>query len=160
MADLKQTPRHVAWHYTSGTHANGILREGLIRLEIGQTAKREKPAVWFTSSPIFEPTALAAIQKPDGSIHQFTSPAEQARLTGGLVRFGVAAKRLHTYSDWTEKSRCPALMQQALEAVAIRAGSNPSQDWLVSFKPVKADAWVAIEHSADGLTWLPLEAAA
>ena len=146
----------IAWHYTCGVHAESIRREGRIRLEVGHTAKGERPAAWFTTSPAFEPTALSAIQMPDGSVHQISSPSEQARLTGGLFRFGVAASRLHRCSAWSEMSGCPALMQRAMENIAIRSGSDPWRDWRVSFKAVKAAAWIAVEQSADGLTWEPM----
>jgi hypothetical protein len=146
----------IAWHYTTGLKAQHIFNDARLKLETGPVSSGERPALWFTASDAFEPTAFQAIQRPDGTTHEITTVAEQAAVGQGLVRIAVRTNRLHPYSAWVEKSGVHPLMQMGMELAAGKAGSNTA-DWWVSFKTIKAEAWERIEVSADGSTWSELD---
>ena len=109
-------------------------------------------SVWFTTADHFERTALGAWKNPNGTVYNFKTPEEMAEHTDDLVRIGIDPKRLKSYAYWVEI--LPELVE-SLEAIAIEAGSNPKADWLVSFKPIQQNAWLAIETSDDDEVWTP-----
>ena len=43
------------YHYTKGCHLAKIVDEGIIRTSKTLVEKKEKPAVWLTTSPEWEP---------------------------------------------------------------------------------------------------------
>lgn len=152
---MARTPA-LAWHYTTGLKAQHIFSDARLKLETGPISKGERPAVWFTTSESFEPTAFQAIHRPDGTVHDITTALEQAAVGQALVRIAVRTNRLHPYSVWAEKSGVHPLMRMGMELAAGKAGSNTA-DWWVSFKTLKSEAWERIEISADGITWSELD---
>ena len=154
MTTTNSKPR-IAWHYTTGLRLAQILESKRLNLETGIMVNGSRRSVWFTTADQFERTALGAWKNPNGTVYNFKTPAEMAENTDGLVRIGIDPKRLKSYAYWVENSKTSEQMIDALETIALHAGSNPKADWLVSFKPIQQSAWLAIETSKDDEVWTP-----
>ena len=133
----------LAWHYTIGVLLAEIESSGVIRPATEFVDKRERPVVWFTTRDTFEPTAVKMLRRPDGTLRSL-SVEETERLGRGLFRIGVDPGGLLTWNEWRKRSRVRPVMADALEKVARDQGSDVTE-WLVSFKPVPAPAWEAVE---------------
>lgn len=115
----------IAWHYSKVFHLLRILNAEILNTTCAWDG-REKPALWFTTSPDFEPTA---------------SPGDEVLYsTGGAMRFGYFANRLRTYDEWVRRCGLPRDVVELLERTAVDMGSNPRRDWLVSFHPIPVRA--------------------
>jgi hypothetical protein len=54
------------WHYTVRDRLRRIFGDGLIRPSTALVPAGEKPAVWFSANPDWEPSANKAIRLPTG----------------------------------------------------------------------------------------------
>jgi hypothetical protein len=101
------------WHYTTGTCFLQITEEGYIQPATAYIAPGERPIVWFSTNPIWEPTACKGVPVPGGLSRTgtFEETYERGR---GLVRFGVAASTApHAFRALVSKAVCPASMRRA-----------------------------------------------
>ena len=82
-------PTEMRWHYTTGTCFLQIVAEGAIRPSTAYVPRGERSIVWFSTNPVWEPSACKGIAMP-GRLPR-TATFEELRERGrGLVRFGVA----------------------------------------------------------------------
>ena len=142
------SPPTLAWHYTTMLRFGAIDKSKRINRANSYIEKGERAAVWFTTDDEFEPTALLM----QGG--RALTLEEQSKITSA-VRIGVKLDRLQGYKTWKQRSKCSRNMQRILEKVAIEQGSNPHQDWHISFTPVTWMDWECIEVSQDGHNWTP-----
>lgn len=180
----KHRPREtqrIVWHYTSGRNLEKILRAGEL-LPAGKH-RGEKPAVWFTARQDWDPaTALAVDADPDlqrisvegarirqqhGEAAQYAylySMAERIapEVVGYLARIGVAPETAPYTWDDIKRMRGvrPSVIRQ-VESDDRARGSNPA-DWRISFEPVPASKWIAVEvrsgRKGTDNEWRPLRA--
>lgn len=68
-----------------------IIMDGVIRPATACIPANERPIVWFSTHPHWEPTATKAIRFGDRTIRKATFE-EMARLAGGRARIGVASE--------------------------------------------------------------------
>jgi len=166
--------RRIAWHYTTGKHAKGILATGRIQPLGGNLDPGESAVVWFTLSETFEPTAnklrcrdgfdceqeywkliqAGRCDPFDLSYDRRELPEpfflrtldELAEEEEWLVRFGVDADSwpLKTFDEWSRDAGVRGRMVRALRDAGSREGSNPDRDWLASFRCVPQTAWHSI----------------
>jgi hypothetical protein len=73
----------VIYHFTTGLKLRSIINSGAIKPSIAKIEPHEKPVVWFSTSPEWEPTATK-VPIP-GMQGQITT----AQAQGGLVRITV-----------------------------------------------------------------------
>src|SRR5262245_34334142 len=71
------------WHYTTYDRLLRILGDGMIRPATAHVPEGERPVVWFSFHPFWEPTATKGIV-----IGGVTRDATEEEM-GGLVRIGV-----------------------------------------------------------------------
>ena len=128
------------WHYTTGQRWLLIEQSGYIRPATAYVPKGEKPAVWFSSLPDWEPTATT--MKADGSGR---TPAEIDLHLGGHWRIEVAPETApHSWDAYRRISGVIPRLADGLEAIARESGSAP-QLWWVSFRPVPRHLWLTVE---------------
>ena len=135
--------KSLAWHYTVGVWFAKIESAGVLRPATEFVEKRERPVVWFTTRDTFEPTAVKLWRRPDGTLERL-SVEETERRGRGLFRIGIEPDGLSTWDEWRKHSRVRPTVADALERVAEDQGSDVSE-WLVSFRPVPARDWKAVE---------------
>jgi len=134
----------ILWHYTTFKSIESILIDkNIMPATDFVDAKREKPAVWFSSNQYYEETARRGI-KEDNQVRRATFE-EMTQAEGGLARVGVKPEMApHTWEDFKRTSGIPRRVATALEEVAAQEGANP-EEWRASFEPVPKEQWVAVE---------------
>jgi hypothetical protein len=53
----------LAWHYTTGSNALLIFESGVLRPTSLYVAPPEKPVLWFSTTPYWEPTASKKVAR-------------------------------------------------------------------------------------------------
>jgi hypothetical protein len=143
------------WHYTTGENFRAILESREIRPATLYVPKDEKPVVWFSTNPGWEPTATKGI------IDEFTGQRRNAtfqemnELAQGLVRIAVEDSAApHGWEAFKRLSGIRPRFARGLYRVAIGEGAKPSQ-WFASFEPVPISRWLAVElWTPEG--WVPM----
>ncbi|XKH61911.1 hypothetical protein LG290_16620 (plasmid) [Halomonas sediminis] len=113
----------------------------------------ERPLVWFSSHPFWEPTAT----KPRKVGSMIVSQTfEEYRDGYGLVRFSLPANdsRLINWRKACKYAGISKRDRQAMETAGKKAGGNPSQ-WFALAGPLPLDQ-VYIEY-LNGNSWEPAQ---
>src|SRR5262245_31920443 len=92
------------WHYTTGEKIGLILKEGMIR-QSPNVCGSERPAVWFSSNPVWEVTSRKGRFDPiTGQIRQLEMD-EHLVYCGGLFRIAIAPETApHDWHEFREMS--------------------------------------------------------
>jgi hypothetical protein len=142
------------WHYTTATKFREIARSGELRPATAYIAPGERPAVWFSTRQLWEPTAAKAFQTPDGSSRLLDMKGMHEH--AGLVRLGVTrASAPYGWREFVEQSGVPKAMALAMAKAGRRMGADPG-DWYVSFDPIVEARWAAIQEWT-GSKWTRVE---
>ena len=147
------------WHYTTGHRFVEIVRSGEIIPATANVPAHERPVVWFSTDPHWEPTANKALKdNNDGSIRDL-SREETATHDGGLVRIEVGPETApYRWADYKRMSGIFAAEAAGLVKAARRAGSDPCH-WRVSFESVPRAKWIGVQVWFKG-QWISSEEAA
>lgn len=131
------------WHYTVGVRLRSILRDKLIKPATAGVPAGERPVVWFTTNPEWEPTANKGVVRYGKTV--WLTRAETEAEGGGLFRIEVAPETAPY--GWEEFKRLSGITEREEKRLARRAREWGSDyhDWRVSFEPVGADKWARIE---------------
>lgn len=141
------------WHYTAVERLRRILQDGEIRPATQGIPKKQKPAVWFSSNPVWEPSANRLWQDLDGRVVRLSKDQTHV-LGGGLARIGVAPDTApHDWKAYKRLSGISTARAKAIYEEAIRAGARPGE-WLASFDAVGRAKWLSVEVW-DGDRWVP-----
>lgn len=139
------------WHYTVGIYVLPIVAAGKIARAKTGVPRGERPAVWFSSRPTWEPTATKGAIV-DGQRREMTI-SEMVEHAGGLVRLEVdVAVVRHTWADHQRIGQVDPRMATYLEAAAREHGADP-RDWRVSYRDVPLGKVLSVEASDDGQAW-------
>ncbi|WP_396623199.1 hypothetical protein [Marinobacter sp. W-8] len=121
------------YHYTSqAQHLPQILDSGAL---IGRADfENEKPLVWFSLNPNWEPTATKPVRE-HGVLTQLT-PSEYRRRFG-MARLSLPADdpRLMDWRAACKYAGIPTRDRKAMEAVGKQAGGNPKH-WFAAPGPI------------------------
>jgi hypothetical protein len=125
------------------THAQleAILASGkpaYVQVPIG-----ERPAVWFSSRPTWEPTATKGVIDSRTGRRRTATAAEMLR--AGLVRIGVDASGLSTWLEHRQTGGISKADARQLVVAAKQVGANPG-DWYVHYGPVAIQWWVRVQR--------------
>ena len=136
------------FHYTVAEHYNAIVRPATEGVAPG-----ERPAVWFSIHPQWEPTATKALRdRKTGTVHRATWK-EMRRY--GPIRIEVGPEAAsHSWEDYLRLSGASVATARGLEQAAKNWGANAFQ-WRVSFDPVPTEKWLAVEQWS-GTGWKPI----
>ena len=137
----------IAWHYTIGHRFVQIVEDGFLRPTGAHIASGEKPVLWFSLHPTFEPTARKAIR--EGGKVRTLSMDETRELGGNLVRFGVLLAGLLVGENLRKRARIHPMMWQALARVGRQQGADPAQ-WAGSLTPVAVHDCIVEVMGAEG----------
>lgn len=147
----------ILWHYTTiETRLPAILRTGFLMPATDGVPQGERPVVWFSRQPEWEPTAC---KRWDWRKKRGRSLDEIAHGHGGLARFGVdPSVAPHDWEAFRQLSGISAAAANGLRE-SIRSGlyagtGAKSSDWYVSFEPVPVEL-CTIEVYLESLGWVP-----
>jgi hypothetical protein len=123
-----RSPRTLfAWHYTTGNKFQLIKNERLLRPSgIGVFAP-ERPVLWFSTNPVFEPSAMKTRlvngKRQALTLHQLYD------LGGGIVRFGCPLHRLKHGPDLRKSAKMSGAIWNALVSAGKRMGGDSAEWW-------------------------------
>jgi len=144
---------HLCWHYTVGLKMEQILRSGVLLPATAGVPDWERPAVWFSTNRVWEQTANKMYFDARGVRHLGTKQTTE-KYAHGLYRIGVAKETApHDWATFRKLSGIKRMQARLLEKSARKAGAS-SEQWRVSFEPVPASMWVAVERW-NGAAWVP-----
>lgn len=140
------------WHYTVVERLQRILHEGELRPSSVGVPKKEKPALWFSSNPLWEPTANRLWKDIDGRVVRLSKDQTHV-LGGGLARIGVAAEVApHDWKSYKKASGITTDRAKRIYDEAIRIGARPGE-WFAALEAVGSRQWLSVEVW-DGETWV------
>lgn len=140
------------FHYTTASRLERILVSGFIRPADAFIGKGERPAVWCTYRPEFEPTAIPMIAGKDGKPQALTFD-EMLRIESPIrIEVRIACAPLD-WRQWRKLSGVKPRVARELEEDALKQGSYV-RDWRMSFEPVHQDQWIVGEFYT-GSEWRP-----
>src|SRR6266851_1957736 len=141
------------WHYTREAFWQGIDADQMIRVEEygnpdwSYSPLQGRPVVWFSTRQTWGPTATP------GRDEQWITWAE--RQTLGPMRIEVApATAPYSWREYRALSGIDPGFARALAGTGREQGANPL-DWYVSFEPVPASRWLAVERMVRGELLVP-----
>jgi hypothetical protein len=141
-----------AWHYTTGEKFKLIVESGFLLPTTAHISPGEKPVLWFSTHPYFEPTARKAFRER-GTLRILDVP-ELYQRAGGLIRFGLPTSDLLSWEAIKGTAGMGRQVRRTLESSARRQGANPS-DWWGCFEPVSVRDCKVEVMEAD-LLWVPV----
>lgn len=151
MESAQPVTADMLWHYTLRQPYEGMLRAGQINPSNAFAPQAKRPAVWFTTSPDWDPIVNKAIRLADESL-RILSRDELHTIGLGPMRVGVPAQTAQiTWHDYKRESGIPAKAASQITAAAARCQSHPSA-WFATFEPVPRSKWAAVEQW-DGWRW-------
>ncbi|QTD44221.1 hypothetical protein [Ottowia testudinis] len=140
----------MAWHYTTGDKFKHIAACGYLMPTAVGIPAGERPLLWFSLHPRFEPTARKGILDADG-VQRAATLTEMMTHAGGLVRFGVPPRGLLTGQTLRRAARIKREDWAMLDKTARDAGANSAQ-WFGSLDPIAISA-CAVEVMNDSHEW-------
>lgn len=131
------------FHYTRATNAMKIVNSGEIRPATLLVPQRERPVVWFSSHPLYEPTALPAWMEGNRS-RRLTSIVELAARETPF-RFEVDPDEFPLgWLAFVNLSGCSRKQSRGLGRIAEAWGANV-RGWRISFAPVGIERCLGIQ---------------
>lgn len=125
--ELEKREKACLWHYTAG-HKLPLIREaGALRPNGAKIAARERPVLWFSAEPVYEPTAIKLVQMPGCAQPRRPSMGELHEMFG-VFRFAVDREdpRLLTWQAAHRLARIsPAGIANMLRA-GVEIGAKPT----------------------------------
>ena len=127
------------WHYTTGQKLDLILRSGHILPTLAKVPPHEKPVAWFSTSPIWEPTATK--YPAPGKLGQIMTAQAQGGLARIQVPTSVAPHRIHDLS-WLAGTTPEDWL--GLVLAGLELGSDPGS-WRFTLSPVPSLLFSVVE---------------
>ena len=141
----------IAWHYTTGDKYELIKNSGvLLPADIGVKLP-ERPILWFSTHPKFEPTAMKPLVNAQGPIRMLT--LEELRdMAGGLVRFGCPVTRLKFGENLRKEAKMQSIVWRGLVKRALKVKASQG-DWWGHVGSMSLDE-VTVEVMNDHKAWV------
>jgi hypothetical protein len=148
------------YHYTKGCHLAKIVNEGIIRTSKNLIEKKEKPAVWLTTSPVWEPACnIGHVVNADELVSGQTYSSDEVEIVTsnddymkkeiGMCRI-VLSERISVIS-WGKFKHVSGIsepMYYALDEHSRSIGS-PVNQWYCKFSGIPSKYWEGIEMYVD-----------
>jgi hypothetical protein len=122
------------FHYAPWIRLPDIAESGRLMPSNAGGAPHEPPLLWFSSNPVWEPTANKSIMV-NGTSHEMTF--EQQQQTIGCIRFRLPAsdRRLMGWEAACSFAGIPPRERQALEIAGQQRGAS-HEHWFAVAEPV------------------------
>lgn len=139
------------YHYTVPDRLLSIIARGLDLATVG-LEERERPAVWFTTSEDYEPTARK------GLLDEATGDSRTLSLKAMIVMSGLARVEVEpeaaplTWAAWRHGSGARSRVIKGLAASARELGSD-IRLWRASFDPIPQDRIIGMDVWHEG-AWM------
>jgi hypothetical protein len=146
----------VAWHYTTGQNYELIKQTGMVIPASAGVQPPEEPILWFSTHPVFEPTALKPAGDENGNFIRMLSLDELSEMAGGLYRFGSPTNRLLHGEKLRKAARMKSIWWRRLLKGAENLKGNPG-DWWGYVGTMDLDE-VTVEIMDDNKRWRPVAA--
>ena len=155
----------LVWHYSNGLAIPKILEEGVIRLATAGIKPPERGVAWFSTNPIWEPSAnrgnmlikkqeyqpgLISVATKDIKVTKF-DPDEMDKAFHGRFRIGIAPE--HAPHDWKalkKLARIPKEIALSMETNDHAEWGNPAE-WRGTLVPVTRSMWRTVEKLERGI---------
>ena len=141
------------FHYTRATNLVGILSSNIIKQATIGWQESEKPAVWFSFEPHWEPTASPGLLDQIGNVRTLSFEELTMRDTPARIEIDPAAAP-YDWGAFVKLSGTRRKVAVGLARSSRLAGGDPAR-WKVSFEPVHSTHWWAVEMFEGG-KWVPL----
>lgn len=142
----------LVWHYTTGDCHKLIIEDGFLRPTAIYVPDGEKPILWFSQHPYWEPTATKGIIGENGKRRNATL-TEMIEHAGGLVRFGALTDWLKPWPEISFEAGMARHMRRNLVKTAKQAKSNP-KDWYGTVHPLALTYIDAVETMNADMNWV------
>jgi hypothetical protein len=139
------------YHYSKAIHLSKICLDRFIK-PATEFVQYKKPVVWCSTREDFEPTAASA-SEVDG-VYQPMSCEEMAEVEElNPVRIEVHPSAFpHNWGAFRQFAGITTSLAFSLAQEGIKQGSKPI-DWRVSFDPIPASEWLAVEYYYNHKWW-------
>jgi hypothetical protein len=154
--DRSKTRKHKAarlFHYTIAHSYDLIRAEGMIKTTAVGTDLAERPAVWFSFAPMWEPTATKGFWNPETDEYHRATWDEMVGVLSPVRIEVVPDAAPYAWRDYVRLGGASMATIRALQESARGWGANPFQ-WRVSFDDVGREMWLRVEHWS-GAEWAP-----
>jgi hypothetical protein len=140
------------YHYTTGNKLSPISSSDCLLPTNVMIAPHEKPLLWFSVNPVYEPTAIKLIMRDDNRAYR-PSVQELHQLIG-IFRFGLNAgdARLVAFNKLPRLARISQVDISRMVASGLRIGATPTH-WAGSLAPIPLSELEFEEWTGD--TWVP-----
>ena len=141
------------YHYTNGHKLEPIRKAARLLPAVVGIERTEKPIVWFSSHPYWEPTATKPIQ--NGKSFRLPDLEELDGLVG-LYRFVFTGnpEQLHSLGILQIRANIRSKTLKGLKQVGLGFGANPEQ-WSGSLRPVPLED-LRLEKLFELREWRPI----
>jgi len=129
----------LAWHYTTGGNFIDIMTSGILMTTSENCPTHERPVLWFSLNPNWEPTAVKGIV--ENGRRRTATMQETKKLGGGLVRLGYPHSELIPWPKLAKEAGILSRNRKMLEKTGMEQGANPHH-WCGSLFPISLDELV------------------
>ena len=154
------------WHYTNGSVIERILSEGVIKLATAGIAPPEKGVAWFSTNPVWEPSAnrgnmtlkkeyqpgLVQVATKDVKVEKF----DPAWMDENMGRFRIAISAEVVAYDWSTIKKLANIQKEIARSMerGDKAEWGDPAEWRGTLQPVAKDHWRTVEKMVHGV-WVP-----
>lgn len=132
------------FHYTTASRLRKICGTDEIRQATAHVPPNERPAAWFSFRETFEPSALKGLVDPKTGRVRTASFDELVEIdTPMRIEVDPSVAPLN-FATWEKASGVLPRTAQGLRRLAKMQGAKV-EDWRVSFEPIGAEHWLAVE---------------
>jgi hypothetical protein len=125
------------WHYTTDDKLNSIYADEALLPTAIAIGPNERPVLWFSSNPVWEPTANKALGVERNGQRTMIRPMTNAEMFRmfKLRRFGIDSERLMHWPVLRKAARIGMTEQRRMIKRAREMGSAPHH-WYGTLDPV------------------------
>jgi hypothetical protein len=140
------------YHYTTGNKLLPISASGCLLPTNVMVAPQEKPILWFSVNPVYEPTAVKLIATADRRVYRPTF--QELHQIIGIFRFGIVATdaRLVPFNKLQRLAHISSHDMAAMTASGMRIGATPAH-WTGTLIPLALSELDFEEWTGD--MWIP-----
>lgn len=143
----------ISWHYTTGDKYELIKKSGLLLPSDIGVSEPERPILWFSTHPKFEPTAMKPLLNLAGGFIRMLSLEELREMAGGLVRFRCPVSQLKFGENLRKEAKMKSKMWRGLAKAAEKVNASQS-DWWGHVGTMEI-AELTVEVMSNRMRWLP-----